>query len=433
MQIKRKSRGARVLQLVTGVATAALLLSGCAGNQAKAGQDSGKDVTVGLLQTISGAFGPAGKMFVQGAQLAADEINAKGGIKALGGAKVSIETVNTTSDDVATARTAAATMVSKRPAFIIGGGLSAITLPIQPIMEKARIPVIAGSISDKLTNSGYKYYFQIIQSSEGVGKQSAGLFLQVADKLVPGKPKVALVYSANVSTAGEAKGFVDSIDSQGGAAKISLVLNQEYPFNFTNGSALAQKIKDSHANVLLAETTGAAEFETIERSLKAIGVDLPIFNPGAGFPSSVQWLDSLGDFANGQFVVAQWDHATKLKSPEQDALLKSVNDKFVKKYKVPFMSEFAGEGYVAMWQGVTAIERGKSSDPEKIRKQLSGASFTSGPASLVPPGTVHYNDKGLNVDNKSVLSEWCKNDLQTVLPSDQSVTAVKPADECHVG
>jgi ABC-type branched-subunit amino acid transport system substrate-binding protein len=80
-----------------------------------------------------------------------------------------------------------------------------------------------------------------------------------------------------------------------------------------------------------------------------------------------------------------------------------------------------GQGYVTGLIIRQALEKAASRDPQKIRDVLAGTEFTGLP---FPATKVKFGDNGLNVENRSILSEWIKGELRTVWPKE--VQAVAP-------
>src|SRR5215472_14533675 len=96
-----------------------------------------------------------------GADMAVEEINQKGGIKVLGGAKM-ILVVADAGDSTEKAKNAAQRVLSQNPELVGGTGawLSSFTLAVTEVTERAQLPWLTLSYSDLITNRGFKYIFQ---------------------------------------------------------------------------------------------------------------------------------------------------------------------------------------------------------------------------------------------------------------------------------
>src|SRR5262245_44083156 len=79
------------------------------------------EVKVGLLVPISGMYARPGAVMRQGAEMAIDHINAQGGIKALGGAKMKLILLDS-GDSTEKAKNAAQRMVAQESDMVAASG-----------------------------------------------------------------------------------------------------------------------------------------------------------------------------------------------------------------------------------------------------------------------------------------------------------------------
>ncbi len=401
---------------VIGSATAALLaLAACgAGSGGSSAGGAGKTITIGVIAPFSGSYQDDGKENLQGAEIAVDQINAEGGIKSLGGAKLKIVSVDATTTGGSAASAAAAQLVADRPAFVVSGPVSAPALPGAQVFERAQIPECTDAFSDELTSSGYTYMFELPPPGSVIAKGAVPGFLETLNLVAPNATKVAVVYDSNPSQQTLTVPFANALKSTG---KVSIGYEAEFPLGSTSLAPVAARIKSSGAQILIPGATNP-ELESILGPLHAAGVtNIPIYNPGGGSPSGEDYLAALGNNVNGQFAVVQFNHAANF-SAAQNKLLATANAQYAKQFKTPFMGEFGGEAYTCTWDLAQAMDRAKSTTGSAIRNAMIGYNYTSGPGSLEVPGKVEYNSKGVNVAGGSVLAEWCKNDLVAVGPNE---------------
>jgi branched-chain amino acid transport system substrate-binding protein len=433
IKIKRAARPGRVWAAVA--AAGVLGLAGCGGSsphgQASSGSTGGSStggppITIGVLEPLSGGFSGPGQDGVNAVKLAADEINASGGIRALGGRQLKVVAVDSTTDNATSATSAATQLLQSNPAFVVGPFVSAVALPASTVFERAKVPECVGSFSDQLTSRGYQYLFELPPTASTIAKAAVSSFTDVVSTVAPNATKVAAVYDSNP---GEA--VVSSFAKDLGAAgKFQVALNLQYPAGLTNAGPVAQKIQSSGAQILVPGAT-TPELEQILGSLSSLGEgQIAIFNPGGGAPATTEYGKSLKSLVDGQFVLPTWDYDMNL-SPAQNALLAKANSDYVKAYpSQPFMGQFAGEDYTCTQVMVAAMENAKSADPTAIRNALVNTTFSSGPASLMPPGRVHFNSAGLNDAAIPLVSEWCNGTMQVVAPSNLAATTPKSAAAC---
>ncbi|GAA3416189.1 hypothetical protein GCM10018952_43490 [Streptosporangium vulgare] len=161
------------LKCFTSLAVLGLLVTGCGqgllgdgggGGQTAAAKD--EPIVLGMLIPQSGSEAAIGPYMSNAAQLAIDEINAKGGVL---GRKLELRTA----DDACDAQSAAAganKLVTEGVDISVGGYCSGATLPTLPIFGKAGIPmIIPAANSQELVDQKLKHVFLI----NGTGSQQA--------------------------------------------------------------------------------------------------------------------------------------------------------------------------------------------------------------------------------------------------------------------
>ena len=398
-------------------ASVTVALAACGSGASGASLSSGgsaKTITIGVIAPFSGSYADDGRENLQGVETAVDQINAQGGIKSLGGAKLKIVSVDATTTGGSAASAAAAQMVSDNPAFVISGPVSAPALPGAQVFERAQIPECTDAFSDELTSSGYRYLFELPPPGSVIAKGAVPGFLETLHLVAPNATKVAVVYDSNPAQQSLTVPFASALKATG---KVGMAYEAEFPLGSTSLAPIAERIKASGAQILVPGATNP-ELEAILGPLHASGVtNMPIYNPGGGSPSGEDYLASLGNDVNGQFAVVQFNHAANL-SPAQNSLLAAANNLYAQKFHAPFMGEFGGEAYTCTWDLALAMDRAKSTSGTAIRNAMVGYNYTSGPGSLEIPGKVEYNAEGVNIEGGSVLAEWCKNDLVAVGPGE---------------
>jgi branched-chain amino acid transport system substrate-binding protein len=117
-------------------------------------------VTFAMISPLSGPWAREGELQRGGAEMAVDDLNAAGGIKALGGAKVRLVQYDA-GDTAEKAKNAAQRMIAQEPNVSGGFGawLSTFTLAVSEVTERAEIPWFTQSYSDLITARGFTTSF----------------------------------------------------------------------------------------------------------------------------------------------------------------------------------------------------------------------------------------------------------------------------------
>jgi branched-chain amino acid transport system substrate-binding protein len=141
--------------VTAGLALGALAAPGLRIGPARA---QAKSVKMAMIAPLSGPWARQGQLLRQGAEMAIDEINQKGGIEKLGGAKFEL-VVADAGDSTEKAKNAAQRLLSDQPDLIGGFGawLSSFTLAVTEVTERAQLPWLTLSYSNAITNRGFKF------------------------------------------------------------------------------------------------------------------------------------------------------------------------------------------------------------------------------------------------------------------------------------
>ena len=107
------------------------------------------EVKVGLIVPLSGIYTRPGQVMRMGAEMGIEHINAQGGIKSLGGAKLKLVVIDC-GDTTEKAKNAAQRMVAQETDLVAATGsyLSSFTLAVTEVTERAELPVLTLSYSD---------------------------------------------------------------------------------------------------------------------------------------------------------------------------------------------------------------------------------------------------------------------------------------------
>src|SRR5262245_42854197 len=114
------------------------------------------DVKIALVAPLSGRWARQGQLKKMGADMAIEEINSQGGIKALGGAKLVLREADA-GDSVEKAVSAAQRVLTREKISAgIGSWLSSFTLGVTEVAERLQVPWLSLSYADSITERGFK-------------------------------------------------------------------------------------------------------------------------------------------------------------------------------------------------------------------------------------------------------------------------------------
>src|SRR5438874_13216873 len=154
-------------------AAAAIILAGGLVTGAAA-QDT---IKIGVIEPLTGAAAASGNYVTNGAKIAADEINAKGGVL---GQKIELVIEDNKSNPTEAASVAEKLMVRDKVPVLMGAWGSSLTLAVMPKLMEYNVPMLVEtSSSGKITTTGNPYIFRISPPSA----IEAAAFKGIVDKL----------------------------------------------------------------------------------------------------------------------------------------------------------------------------------------------------------------------------------------------------------
>jgi len=286
-------------------------------------------------------------------------------------------------------------------------GISPLTIPVQPVFERAQIPFLVHSIAPAITNSGYRYTFRIAPTGTQFGQTQVQFFTTLNTLYNLGLKRAAVIYENSAYGTSTA----EPIKALAKEAGIDLILFQSYPHGLTDASSLVTDVRKSNAQVLfpVGYTTDA---ELIINAMAVQNLRPVIIGGGAGFIWPAMGKD-LGEKMNGLTSVASWNWDSKHIKLRPSLL--AIVTRYQKRYG-EFMPEHSGMAYAEVWAVVEAINKVGSPDTTKIAEALHAMDFTHGLVTLVQPGRVKFDEKGQNIYAHPVMVQWWAGAPHTVYP-----------------
>lgn len=410
---------------LTAVALSGVLavsLAACGGGDngsAKQGASTGAekakvdDVVVGVLYPTSASLARLGGAALKAVELAAEDINAAGGIKSLGGAKIKLESVDP-SDKPETAKSATERLIqNKKVSVITGDYSSSLSIVTSEVAERAKIPFVTASIADSLTSRGMKYLFQVSPKGSMFGNTQVAFAKKYLVDQLGKKPKVAIVFEETSYGTSASEGLTKTAKELG----LDIVLSEPYQANFADASPLVNKIKASGAEILFP-VSYLQDAILIQKTIKQFGVNITTVGGGAGYLMP-EFYKELGEDAEGVVSVASWN---------LDVNKKGIDD-VAKRYKEKngeFITEHSGEAYSAMWVIAHAIEKAASADPQKIRDALASLQLKEGDkGNIMPGGNMEFDQTGWNKNVHPVMIQWQDGIPKTIFPKEDAKASFK--------
>ncbi|GEO36376.1 ethanolamine utilization protein EutJ [Skermanella aerolata] len=322
---------------------------------------------IGVVAPVTGPAAESGRFQVNGAKLAAEEVNKAGGVlgKQL---ELVIEDDQTTNPGAVLAFSKLAGD-SDIPAFI-GSIRSTQVHAMAPDVIKTGKPMMIGGTDPKLTHMGNPWLFRFRPNDT----YSARVIAEYGVNVLKRK-KWAIVHSTDAfGTAGK-NALADQLKALGAET----VITQGYTNNSQDFTPVALAVKAAGAEILSSYVTFETDQGILAKQMRQLGVDLPWI--GSTTISTTSALRLAGPALNGTWGVT--DFAEK-SSPASEA--------FSQKYMAAYNTKadvFSAWPYDAVTVLAKAINDAGSTDPEKIRAALMAISGFAG-----AEGTYDFDQNG---------------------------------------
>jgi branched-chain amino acid transport system substrate-binding protein len=336
------AHGGKLTSTVLGMLLAAGLVAG-AGAQT---------IKIGVSEPLTGAFAASGNYVTNGARIAADEINAAGGIL---GQKLELVVEDNKSNPTEAAASAEKLIVRDKVPVIMGAWGSSLTLAVMPKLMEYKVPMLVEtSSSGKITTSGNPYIFRISPPSA----VEAVAFAKLLGKVKIGKADFLVIN--NDWGLGTAQDFSKMFEANG--IKVGLVEKMDQAAQ--DMSAQLAKIKESDADTLIV--TGAVDMLTLVfKQAAALGLKKQFITTG-GSQNPDQLIDQAGSAVNGTIHLGMFAPWVPESTSQPDKTRKFVEE--WKKRGFPFAGVTESfRGYDGIRTIAAAIEKAGKADPEAIR------------------------------------------------------------------
>ena len=373
-----------------------------------------KEVKVAVAVPLSGAWARNGELHLKGAQMGVEDINAAGGIKALGGAKLKL-IVADTGDSAEKAKNAAQLLLS-RDADLAGGTgafLSSFTLAITEVTERAQVPWLTLSYSDQITARGYKYVFQTSPVASKMAEDALPVLLRISKQANASVPKtVGIVMDNSASPVSFTKAMrAGGFDKLG----LKLVVDEVFTPPLADATSMVQKVRNARPDLLLMLTTNVPDTKLVLEKLSEMGLGkarLAVVANG-GAMAAPELLNVVGkELMEGLMVViANWGGKGNEKIVEQ----------FKARTKEPWMTQDSMSTYGDMWIFKDAMELAKSADPKKVAAAMHALDGSQGSSRFFPGGNVKFDADGRRVGAELVILQWQNGEPKPIYPASLAV------------
>lgn len=377
------------------------------------GKSSSDPVKFLVYACVSGGNSESGRQCTLAADTAEWYINEKlGGFQSLGGRKIEIEVLDSTSDAATATLPLERALSAGGYTAVIGNSNSSIALTMLPILEKYKVPAVTGAAANiAVSQQGCSFVFQPAATSSSFIPTQLDFLTEYA-KLI-GKDvkdlKLGLLYSNDAWGTDQSNNTRKEVEKRG----LNLVSDEGYEgSSFTDATPLVTKIRNAGVDVILPSAY-PNDLKLIFTAMNTLNYHPLVVGGGAAMTWPSLYKD-LGENVNGLTSVDSfcWDQKGAKEHEgwmEMNAHYEEVNNEF--------LSGQSGPTLFSIMLAYEAVENAKSDDPVAVRDELRKLNKSNSKWFSVINGDGDFDDEtGLNTNSKAIIMQWQNNKPTSVYP-----------------
>jgi branched-chain amino acid transport system substrate-binding protein len=368
------------------------------------------EIKIASIQPVTGVISDIGISMRRGNQMAVDDINARGGIKSKGGAKLKLLLADTEAKEEV-ARTEAERVIKEGAVCLVGPFLSGNAMTIATLCEQRGVPFVMDvAAADDITRKGFKYTFRVFPTTT----KFADSMLFYMDKIMKEKniSKIRGVLTNTGDLFGRVQGATFKKALADKKFPIELLAHIEYPLGIQDLSAEVSKIKALKPDVLFpVARPGDAKLmirELYKQRVELQGIISP-GSPGWYEPEFIRDMKALSDFVMDN--VPWYNPIGKM--------YKEVNAAFSKKFPGKYIDTNSGYAYLGVLVVADALERAKSTKADDIVAALKTTYLKQ---DLMVGLAVAFDSRGDNINADTAMIQIIGQSLKVVLPDKAAET-----------
>jgi branched-chain amino acid transport system substrate-binding protein len=311
-----------------------------------------KTLKIGSMSPLTGPYAADGNDIANGVRAAIAMIEKEGGIP--GYDKIELYPQDTACDP-RQAVAAANKLLNIGVAGVVGAYCSSATIPASEVLDEESIPMLTpASTNEKVTERGLAYMYRVCGRDDDQSK--------AAVKFMTAQIKAKSVFIVDDKTT-YSQGLADSVEKLCGPADIKVIAHDHINQGDKDFSAVLTKVKQADPDVFYMSLQNSSTGALMLIQARRMGLKCTILAQDAVYHP--QLIGIAKDAAEGAYLTFGFKDKTT------DAYKKFMS--VYAQYGDPgAYSEYSYDGAYALLQ---AIKKAGSTDPDKIKEQLSTIEF----------------------------------------------------------
>jgi len=369
--------------VIAALLIAAAFIAGCSQSQPATQQPSSTSpqgvVKIGVIASLTGPASNVGTNMWNSAQVAADKINADGGVTLKDGSKAQLKLIVGDDESTATGGNKAATklITDDKVDILVGGYSSAVTSAYEQVIADNKIPfVVTGASSPIITHRtdgiDTSYVFHHCPTTDAYGEYTTLFIDQVIRPAVNKKLgaadnrpfRLALLYQDTAF----GKGVQTAVQNTIGDKKlnIELVSQQSYRMGDTDFRTQLTAIKAANPDAVYLGAFPNEGAPAITQARRDIGLNTIFLNVENN--DNAQFYKDLGQYGEGAIIESRFSPYTAPEGELATAQENFKNSYFAKWGMYPDM--MGASTYEGIYIAAEAIGKAGTTDKASVRQAL---------------------------------------------------------------
>ncbi|PYM27272.1 MAG: hypothetical protein DMD78_02615 [Candidatus Rokuibacteriota bacterium] len=361
-----------------------------------------KTVKVGVVSPITGAMAEVGGDCRLGATLAAEAINAAGGIKSLGGARLELLLADSeTKADVA--RSEADRLIGAGAQVLTGGFHSAHVASISSLAQQRRVPymiditgvdAITANIAKSVREGQQKvqYVYRNFPGQTTFGRNATRYMTEIFKEAGVSPRRVVVMYSNDLFGKNASAGFESAVKAMSPGFEIVEMI--PYPETAADLSTEMSRAKALKPDILAPITRPVTAILLLEELAKQRVDVMGVISPGAPGLYEPGQIRQLKELIEHVMDAAPWPNY-------KSAAVQKAGAEFAKRSNGRYFDASGAFAYEAVQLIGDALERAGSTEPDAIVAAIKKTNFKDGVT--VSNGPVVFNEVGDNPNASTAL------------------------------
>jgi branched-chain amino acid transport system substrate-binding protein len=366
-----------------------------------------KEIPIGHIHPLSGFLAFDGQELANGLKLAVEEINAAGGIKSMGGAKLKVLTGDSEGKPQVAIREVER-LYKAGAVALTGCYQSSVTLVATQIAEKFKVPfVVSVAVSDDVTDRGFDYTFRVQPNARQMSRDTVEYLSEIIKASNSGAKTIAYLHDDTAFGTSLSGHVIDFAPEYG----LEVILDVPYSPKSADVTTEVAKIKAAGADIVM-DTGYFGDGVRVYKTMHDVRLQCQgIVGCGNGAFSHPKFIEELGGITEN--VLDGNYRANPLSKLTRQAMAH---------YKEVYGGEMGAStvfAYVAPYVIADALERAGTTDRVALRDALAATNITE---HILPQGPIVFDENGQNKNASAAMMQIRDGEIKVVWPEKYAQT-----------